>query len=172
MRLLVTDAAAQPPRQATAWLIMTLGKESVSTAAQIKARREELGLDLKKVAADLSMNEPSYWDIESYDDELSEVAEFAQAIQLARLLRVRLLALLEEDFDYAQACKISFQDLRELIEKRVAAGEISKDGLSWDIDEFLEEPKIAFEYPIAFLKLLAPEVGFDWRQVVANYEEA
>ena len=27
MRLLVTDAAAQPPRQATAWLIMTLGKE-------------------------------------------------------------------------------------------------------------------------------------------------
>jgi hypothetical protein len=25
MRLLVTDAAAQPPRQATAWLITTLG---------------------------------------------------------------------------------------------------------------------------------------------------
>jgi hypothetical protein len=25
MRLLVTDAAAQPPRQATAWLIMTIG---------------------------------------------------------------------------------------------------------------------------------------------------
>ena len=28
MRLLVTDAAAQPPRQATAWLIMTLGRIS------------------------------------------------------------------------------------------------------------------------------------------------
>ena len=28
MRLLVTDAAAQPPRQATAWLIMTLGREN------------------------------------------------------------------------------------------------------------------------------------------------
>jgi len=28
MRLLVTDAAAQPPRQATAWLIMTLGRPS------------------------------------------------------------------------------------------------------------------------------------------------
>jgi hypothetical protein len=27
MRLLVTDAAAQPPRQATAWLIMTLGRK-------------------------------------------------------------------------------------------------------------------------------------------------
>lgn len=27
MRLLVTDAATQPPRQATAWLIMTLGKK-------------------------------------------------------------------------------------------------------------------------------------------------
>ena len=26
MRLLVTDAAAQPPRQATAWLITTLGR--------------------------------------------------------------------------------------------------------------------------------------------------
>jgi hypothetical protein len=28
MRLLVTDAAAQPPRQATAWLIMTLGRRN------------------------------------------------------------------------------------------------------------------------------------------------
>ncbi len=31
MRLLVTDAAAQPPRQATAWLIMTLGRKSMKT---------------------------------------------------------------------------------------------------------------------------------------------
>ena len=29
MRLLVTDAAAQPPRQATAWLIMTLGRNEM-----------------------------------------------------------------------------------------------------------------------------------------------
>jgi hypothetical protein len=29
MRLLVTDAAAQPPRQATAWLIMTLGRKTM-----------------------------------------------------------------------------------------------------------------------------------------------
>ena len=32
MRLLVTDAAAQPPRQATAWLIMTLGIEEAYVA--------------------------------------------------------------------------------------------------------------------------------------------
>ena len=31
MRLLVTDAAAQPPRQATAWLIMTLGRKPTAT---------------------------------------------------------------------------------------------------------------------------------------------
>jgi hypothetical protein len=29
MRLLVTDAAAQPPRQATAWLIMTFCKDEI-----------------------------------------------------------------------------------------------------------------------------------------------
>ena len=32
MRLLVTDAAAQPPRQATAWLIMTLGRKTMKHA--------------------------------------------------------------------------------------------------------------------------------------------
>jgi hypothetical protein len=142
----------------------------MSTAAQIKARRETLGLDHKVVAATLAMNEPSYWDIEGHDDELSEVADFNQAIQLSRLLGVRLLALLEENFDYAVSGRISFQDLRELILRRIAEGKLTKEELSWEIDEFLEEPTIGFEYPISFLKLISPEVGFDWREVIAKYE--
>jgi hypothetical protein len=144
----------------------------MSTAAKIKARRESLGLDLKAVAATLAMNEPSYWDLEGHDDELSDVVAFSQAIQLSRLLGVRLLALLDEDFDYAAGSRITFQDLRELILRKVAEGKLKKGELSWEIDEFLEEPKIAFEYPILFLKLIAPEVCFDWRAVIANYEEA
>lgn len=144
----------------------------MSTAAKIKSCRGSLGLDPKAVAATLAMNEPSYWDVEGHDDELSDVVEFSQAIQLSRLLGVRLLALLEEDFDYIAGGRITFQELRELILRKIAEEKLKKEELSWDIDEFLEEPKIAFEYPILFLKLIAPEVGFDWRAVVAHYEEA
>ena len=36
MRLLVTDAAAQPPRQATAWLIMTLGRKMIDLDNTVK----------------------------------------------------------------------------------------------------------------------------------------
>ena len=144
----------------------------MSVAAQIKFRRESLGLDFKVVAETLAMNEPSYWDIESYDDELCDAAEFSQALQLSRLLDVRLLTLLQQDFDYVSGGRISFQDLRELILRNIADGKLKKEELSWEIAEFLEEPKIAFEYPILFLKMLAPEVGFDWRAVIAKYEEA
>lgn len=144
----------------------------MSVAAQIKARRESLSLDLKVVAATLAMNEPSYWDIESYDNEVSDVANFSQALQLSRLLGVRLLALLQQDFDYASGGRISFQDLRDVILRKIAAGKLKKEELSWEIDEFLEDPKIGFEYPILFLKWLGPEVGFDWREVIAKYEDA
>ena len=74
----------------------TLATKRMGTAAQIKARRQELGLELKTVAATLAMNEPSYWDLEGHDDELSEVADISQAVQLSRLLGVKLLPLLEE----------------------------------------------------------------------------
>lgn len=83
-----------------------------------------------------------------------------------------MLTLLEEEFDYAAGARISFQDLRELILQKIAEGKLKKEELSWEIDEFLEEPKIGFEYPISFLKLIAPEVGFDWREVIAKYEDA
>ena len=144
----------------------------MSIAAQIKARRENLGLNLKAVAATLAMDEASYWDLEGHDDELTDVADLSQAMQLSHLLGVRLLTLLEEDYDYVVGGRISFQDLREMILRKIAEGKLKKEELSWEIDEFLEEPKIAFEYPILFLKLIALEVGFDWRAVIANYEEA
>ncbi|ATC63379.1 hypothetical protein CMV30_05100 [Nibricoccus aquaticus] len=144
----------------------------MSTAEQIKTRRESLGLDPKKMAVSLAMNEPSYWDLEGHDDELSDVAEFSQAIHLSQLLGVRLLALLEENFDYVKSRRLSFQDLHEMILRKISDGELKKDELSWDIDEFLEAPTIGFEYPILFLKLISPEVGFDWREVVAKYEDS
>ena len=37
MRLLVTDTAAQSPRQATAWLIMTLGRANMDTCPKCKS---------------------------------------------------------------------------------------------------------------------------------------
>ena len=44
MRLLVTDAAAQPPRQATAWLIITLGRSKTmeTLATEIRSRFPEI----------------------------------------------------------------------------------------------------------------------------------
>ena len=82
---------------------------------RIKSRRESLGLDLKAVAAALRMNEPSYWDVESFEDELIDVADFSQAIQLAGMLGTKLLALLGEEFDYASGGRLSFEALRDLI---------------------------------------------------------
>ena len=48
MRLLVTDAAAQPPRQATAWLIMTLGR--IMQIYPDQARKEQIKLATDKFA--------------------------------------------------------------------------------------------------------------------------
>ena len=144
----------------------------MGVAERIKSRRQSLRLELKAVAEALHLSEGAYRDVENEEDELCDALEFSTAVELARVLNTKLLSLIGEDFDYRQGGRISFEEVRELIVEKMESSEIHPDELSWDIDKFLEEPKVAFEYPIFFLKLLASEVGFDWRAVVANYEAA
>lgn len=139
---------------------------------RIKSRRQSLRLQPQQVAEALNLTEGAYREIENSEDELCDTLELSTAVELARVLNVKLLNLIGEEFDYREGGRISFEEVRELIIEKMETSEIHPDELSWDIDRFLEEPKVAFEYPIFFLKLLASEVGFDWRAVVANYEAA
>jgi len=42
----------------------------METANRIKVRRLQIGLDHKTMAAKLEITEPSYWDLEAYEDEV------------------------------------------------------------------------------------------------------
>jgi|GEM_PF-5790679 len=139
---------------------------------RIRSRRQSLRLEPKEVAAALHLSEGAYREIETVEDELCDSLEFSTAVELARVLNTKLLNLMGEEFDYGQGGRISFEEVRELIIEKLEMSELHQDELSWDIDKFLDEPEVAFQYPIFFLKLLASEVGFDWRAVVANYEAA
>ena len=143
----------------------------MGTAQLIKTRRQTLGLDPKALAVALKLNEPSYWDLESYDDEIVEVVDIRQALALAKLLDIRLLNLLGEEIDCRRIVPMSFEGLRDFIIQKIASCEIDGFGLSWDISDFIANPELGFENPIAFLKILAPEVGFDWRVVIAHYDK-
>ncbi len=144
----------------------------MGVSERIRSRRQSLRLELKEVAEALHLSEVAYREIEREEDELCDALEFSTAVKLARVLNTKLLDLIGEEFDYVQGGRISFDEVRELIMEKMELSEIHPDELSWDIDEFLEEPETALKYPIFFLKLLASEVGFDWRAVVANYEAA
>lgn len=137
---------------------------------RIKSRRQSLRLEPKALAVALRLSEGAYRDVESDEDELCDVVEFSTALELARLLSAKLLTLIGEDFDYAKGGRINLEEVRELIVDKLEASEIHQDELSWDIEEFLDKPEVALEYPLFFLKLLGSEIGFDWRAVVANYE--
>jgi hypothetical protein len=138
-------------------------------AKRIKHCRERGGLDHATMAAALQMSVAGYWDLESYDDEISDCINLGKALELARLLKASLLDLLEGATHPKMDRTMSFEMLRDLIQQKIDAGLIHREGLSWEIDRFLNSPETGFEEPLMFLEELAPEVSFDWREVVAHY---
>jgi hypothetical protein len=66
-------------------------------ADAVRAAREAAGKDLGEMAAALDMSFESYRDIEDYDDEITSVISFRDAITLAELIELDLRRLFGAD---------------------------------------------------------------------------
>lgn len=115
------------------------------------------------------MNVPSYYDLEAVPDEWEGAADLSQLLELSRILRTPLLELLgERDSDVTNP--LSFPELARLIREQIAEGRVEEAKIGWDLSEFWEEPMIAMEYPVSFLKITGEDIGFDWRRPLLFYQ--
>jgi len=141
-------------------------------AKRIEKLREDSGMSLADMAEVMKMGFAAYRDLEDHDDEITDCITFAKALELARLLKMRLLTLLDGEGVGRPPVSRSFEDLRDVIVAKLNAKEITKESLSWEIDPFLQSPPHAFEEPLMFLQELGRDIGFDWREVVEHYDGA
>ena len=135
----------------------------------IRRLRNQLGLSPEEMAERIWMNVPSYYDLESDPEEWVEAPELSQLLELSRILHTPLLDLLGElSAEVPDPC--SFPELAELIRRGFTEGRLQEDRIGWDLSEFWEEPMIAMEYPVLFLRIVGEDVGFDWRAPILYYQ--
>jgi hypothetical protein len=132
-------------------------------AETVRAAREAAGKDPRELAAALDMSYGSYRDIEWYDDELTSVVSYRDAVTLADLLELDLRRMFGAD-DTA----LTFADLAAALRVRLGETPLEQleDELGWELAGALADPTTFAEFSLDGLADFSAPLGLDWRQLL------
>jgi hypothetical protein len=132
-------------------------------AETVRAAREAAGKDPRELAAALDMSYESYRDIEWYDDELTSVVSYRDAVTLADLLELDLRRMFGAD-DTA----LTFADLAAALRVRLGETPLEQleDELGWELAGALADPTTFAEFSLDGLADVSAPLGLDWRQLL------
>jgi transcriptional regulator with XRE-family HTH domain len=140
-----------------------MGLGEAGYAEAIRAARETAGKDPGELAAALGMSYESYRDIESYDDEITSVVSFRDAVTLAGLLELDLRRMFGADDTV-----LTFEELAAAL--RVRLGETTleqlENELGWELADALADPAAFAEFSLDGLADVAAPFGLDWRHLL------
>jgi len=140
-----------------------MGQGEAGYAEAVRAAREAAGKDPGELAAALDMSYESYRDIESYDDELTSVVSFREAVTLANLLELDLRRMFGADDTV-----VTFEDLAAALHERLGETPLEQleDELGWELADALADPAAFAEFSLDGLADIATPVGLDWRHLL------
>ena len=136
-------------------------------AKRLQSAREQVGKSVEELAALVGINEPSYYDLESYDDEVLTCISIQQFALLCRLLHLSPPDLFAEEFKAEQA-EIGLNSLVTRVRSYIETHRITlpefEDCVGWDLAPFLESPTelVAERYNIDALRDVCKELGLNW----------
>lgn len=144
----------------------------MSPAEVIKARRKTLGIDPGDLAIALGITDASYEDLESYDDELESVISIAQALTLARALKLSLHQILFGQPPNEPQTR--WEDLPQLVNQSLRSRAIPlpefEDLVGWELGELLSNTTQAQDkYPLMFLHDLSGVLGVPYPALVPSH---
>ena len=139
------------------------GPVGAGYAEAVRAAREAAGKDPGELAAALDISYAAYWDIESYDDEITSVVSFAQAVKLANIIELDLRRLFG-----AGDGVLTFDELAAAVTARVRDSTLDQveDELGWELGEALARPAAFANFPLDALADIAGPFGLDWRHLL------
>jgi hypothetical protein len=140
-----------------------MGQGEAGHAEAIRAAREAAGKDPGELAAALDMSWESYRDIETYDDEITSVVSFREAVTLADLLELDLRRMFGAD-DTA----VTFADLAAAVRVRLRETPLEQleNELGWELADALADPAAFAEFSLDGLADIAAPFGLDWRHLL------
>ena len=137
--------------------------------------RERLQLRPQEVANAISMNRPSYWDLETVEDEIANAVCLRQIVALCNLLKLSPWELFT---GFAQANDseqtMNAQALVQLIPDHLIAKKLTlpefEDKVGWRVEEVLSNPDLALEsWGLDCLRNVCAELGVNWLVVLESH---
>jgi hypothetical protein len=140
-----------------------MGQGEAGYAETIRAAREAAGKDPGELAAALDLSYESYRDIEWYDDEITSVVSFREAVILADLLELDLRRMFGAD-----ETVVTFAELAAALRVRLGETPLEQleNELGWELADPLADPAAFAEFSLDGLADVAASLGLDWRHLL------
>jgi hypothetical protein len=141
----------------------SMGNDETGYADAVRVAREAAGKDPRELAATLGMSYESYRDIESYDDEITSVVSFRDAVTLADLVELDLRRMFGADDTV-----LTFAELAAALRVRLRETPLEQleNELGWELAGALADPAGFAEFSLDGLADVATPVGLDWRHLL------
>jgi transcriptional regulator with XRE-family HTH domain len=138
-----------------------------SSAERIREARERAGIDADAVASAAGLNPNWYFDVESYDAEVTSNISLDQLIIITHVVGLTPLGALEGPAAQAPAPRISLTELVETARRQmIAAGETVEQystRVGWEMAPLFANPAYLRNYTVDALQDICRTVGMDWR---------
>ena len=125
----------------------------------------------KEMAELIGINLPSYYDLESYDDEVVDCLSLYELKKMCRVLKITPVDLLSDEANNHRGLNhLPFAEFIETVKKYIASEDITvaefEDKAGWEMEGLLNNPEEIWERNVQFLKDVCAELGINWLSVV------
>jgi transcriptional regulator with XRE-family HTH domain len=135
-----------------------------SLGSKLKLARELSGKTEREVAAALGISVPSYYDLETFDDELETCLSLAEVSKLCSLLRIDPVWLFTEgDLKGSSRMRLSelVDNIRSFIGARMTVDEF-EDKVGFVVSPCFEDWHAVLEWNVECLRSVCSVIGIDW----------
>ena len=140
-------------------------------ADKIRRKRLAAGKSEGEMAELVGISFESYFDLESYDDEVVDCLSLSELSKMCRALNITPADLLSDEVVGSDnPPHLSFAQFIERVKSYIESHGMTvpefEDKVGWELESLLNDPEAIWERNVQFLKDVCVEVGIDWLWVV------
>jgi len=140
----------------------------------LREARERSGKTVDEMASLLGISRPSYYDLETYDDEIILVVSLKQLVTLSHALCIDLIEFFSNGAP-KPAESVSLEALAESINEYLTANKLTvaefEDAVGWEVANCLTDPSQFLNFNLDGLKDVTKPLSVDWRAVLAHLSQ-
>jgi DNA-binding XRE family transcriptional regulator len=139
----------------------------------LREARERSGKTVDEMASLLGISRPSYYDLETYDNEIILVISLKQLVTLSHALGIDLVEFFSNGAT-KPAESVSLEALAEKINEYLKAHNLTvaefEEAVGWEVANCLADPNQFMNFNVDGLMDVSRPLGVDWRALLSDLQ--